>query len=116
VYKEWPSKDLKLDNFLVVSSALTAVCKLINDKTILAMLPQVIDLLGHPKEHVRKKVVMALHRFHQRSPSSVAHLLTKFRQVDSLPSVEHQLFSLLRKLSLFIVDFFGVVILLSNFI
>lgn len=77
-------KDLKSDNFLVVSAALTAVCKLINEETIPAVLPQVVDLLGHPKEHVRKKAVMALHRFHQRSPSSVAHLLTKFRTVGML--------------------------------
>ncbi|KAG0630461.1 hypothetical protein M758_1G179700 [Ceratodon purpureus] len=82
-------KDLKSDNYLVVSAALTAVCKLINEETIPAVLPQVIDLLGHPKEHVRKKAVMALHRFYQRSPSSVSHLLTKFRQIlcDKDPSV-----------------------------
>lgn len=77
-------KDLKSDNFLVVSAALTAVCKLINEETIPAVLPQVVDLLGHPKEHVRKKAVMALHRFHQRSPGSVVHLLTKFRTVGML--------------------------------
>ncbi|XP_024390606.1 AP-4 complex subunit epsilon [Physcomitrium patens] len=82
-------KDLKSDNYLVVCAALTAVCKLINEETIPAVLPQVVDLLGHPKEQVRKKAVMALHRFQQRSPSSMSHLLTKFRQIlcDKDPSV-----------------------------
>ncbi|KAG0492827.1 hypothetical protein HPP92_006225 [Vanilla planifolia] len=73
-------KDLKSDNYLVVSAALTAVCKLINEETIPAVLPQVVELLGHPKEAVRKKAVMALHRFYQRSPASVSHLLLHFRK------------------------------------
>ena len=74
-------KDLRSDNFLVCCAALTAVCRLINEETIPAVLPQVVDLLGHQKELVRKKAVMALHRFHQRSPSVVAHLVPKFRKV-----------------------------------
>eukprot|EP00271_Cylindrocystis_brebissonii_P016774 TRINITY_DN4125_c0_g1_i1.p1 TRINITY_DN4125_c0_g1~~TRINITY_DN4125_c0_g1_i1.p1 ORF type:complete len:1046 (-),score=195.55 TRINITY_DN4125_c0_g1_i1:795-3932(-) len=82
-------KDMKSDNLLVVCAALGAVCKLINEETIPAVLPQVVDLLQHPKEMVRKKAVMALHRFYQRSPSSVSHVIHKFRQVlcDKDPSV-----------------------------
>ena len=80
-------KDLKSDNYLVVCAALSAVCKLINEETIPAVLPQVVDLLAHPKEHVRKKAVMALHRFHQRSPESVSHLTPKLRQVVALDLV-----------------------------
>lgn len=53
-------KDLKSDNYLVV-------CKLINGETVPAVLPQVVDLLAHPKEAVRKKAIMALHRFYQKS-------------------------------------------------
>lgn len=85
-------KDLKSDNYLVVCAALTAVCKLINEETIPAVLPQVVDLLGHPKEQVRKKAVMALHRFQQRSPSSMSHLLTKFRQVGCVGRVRSKNF------------------------
>ncbi|XP_020110695.1 AP-4 complex subunit epsilon [Ananas comosus] len=73
-------KDLRSDNYLVVSAALVAVCKLINEETIPAVLPQVVELLGHPKEAVRKKAVMALHRFYQRSPASVAHLVSNFKK------------------------------------
>ena len=74
-------KDLKSDNHLVVCAALGAALKLINEETIPAVLNQVVDLLAHPKETVRKKAVMVLQRFYQRSPSSVSHLLPKFRQV-----------------------------------
>jgi AP-4 complex subunit epsilon-1 len=77
-------KDLRSDNFLVCCAALTAVCRLINEETIPAVLPQVVDLLGHQKEIVRKKAVMALHRFHQRSPSTVAHLVPNLRKVANL--------------------------------
>ncbi|KAK1306689.1 AP-4 complex subunit epsilon [Acorus calamus] len=82
-------KDLRSDNYLVVCAALTAVCRLVNEETIPAILPQVVELLGHPKEAVRKKSVMALHRFHQKSPGSVSHLLSNFRKrlCDNDPGV-----------------------------
>lgn len=74
-------KDLRSDNYLVVCAALNAVCRLINEETIPAVLPQVVDLLAHSKEAVRKKAIMALHRFYQKSPSSVSHLVSNFRKV-----------------------------------
>ncbi|KAK4795513.1 hypothetical protein SAY86_027839 [Trapa natans] len=73
-------KDLKSDNYLVVFSALNAVCRLINEETIPAVLPQVVELLGHQKEAVRKKAIMTLHRFYQKSPSTVSHLISNFRK------------------------------------
>lgn len=76
-------KDLKSDNYLVVCAALNAVCKLINEETIPAVLPQVVELLAHPKETVRKKAIMALHRFYHKSPSSVSHLISNFRKVKN---------------------------------
>ncbi|KAK9849777.1 hypothetical protein WJX84_007045, partial [Apatococcus fuscideae] len=60
--------DLKSDNFLIVCTALTAICKLISLDLINAVLPGVTTLLSHPKELVRKKAVMALHRFQQLDP------------------------------------------------
>lgn len=82
-------KDLKSDNYLVVCAALTAVCKLINEETIPAVLPQIVELLGHPKELVRKKAVMALHRFYQKASSTVSHVIPKFRKrlCDNDPGV-----------------------------
>ncbi|PWZ08969.1 AP-4 complex subunit epsilon [Zea mays] len=82
-------KDLRSDNYLVVCAALTAACRLIGEEAIPAVLPQVVDLLVHPKEAVRKKAVMALHRFYQRSSSSVSHLVSNFRKrlCDNDPGV-----------------------------
>ncbi|XP_024531548.1 AP-4 complex subunit epsilon [Selaginella moellendorffii] len=82
-------KDLKSDNYLVCCAALTAVCRLINEETIPAVLPQIVELLNHQKELVRKKAVMALHRFFQRSPSTVSHLFPAFQErlCDRDPSV-----------------------------
>ncbi|XP_068655490.1 AP-4 complex subunit epsilon [Aristolochia californica] len=82
-------RDLKSDNFLVVCAALTAVCKLINEETIPAILPQVVELLAHPKESVRRKAIMALHRFYQKAPGSVTHLVSNFRKrlCDNDPGV-----------------------------
>lgn len=82
-------KDLRSDNYLVVCAALNAVCRLINEETIPAVLPQVVELLGHTKEGVRKKAIMALHRFYHKSPSSVSHLVSNFRKrlCDNDPGV-----------------------------
>ena len=51
-----------------VCTALTATCKLIGPDLITAVLPAVIELVGHPKELVRKKAVMVLHRCQQLDP------------------------------------------------
>ncbi|GJS03092.1 AP-4 complex subunit epsilon [Tanacetum coccineum] len=73
-------KDLKSDNYLVMCAALNACCKLINEETIPAVLGQVVELLGHNKEAVKKKAVMALHKFWIRSPGSVSHHVVNFRK------------------------------------
>lgn len=62
-------KDLRDDNFLVVCAALHAVCRLINIDTVDGFMPLVVNLLKHPKELVKKKAVMALHRFIQVKPN-----------------------------------------------
>lgn len=82
-------RDLKSDDYLVVCAALTAIMQLVNEETVPAVLPQVTTLLMHPVSHVRKKAVMALMRFHQKSPQSIAHLHSKFREMlcDKDPSV-----------------------------
>lgn len=82
-------KDLRSDNYLVVCAALNAVCKLISEDTVPAVLPSVVELLSHPKDAVRKKALMALHRFHLRAPACVSHLLHHFRQrlCDTDPGV-----------------------------
>ena len=49
-------------------TALAAVCKLIGPDLINAVLPAVTGLTSHSKDLVRKKAVMALHRFQQLDP------------------------------------------------
>ena len=49
-------------------AALAAICKLISSDLINAVLPRTLELLNHHKELVRKKAVMALHRYLQLDP------------------------------------------------
>ena len=53
---------------LAVCTALTALCKLLSVELVDAVLSSVVELLKHPKELVRKKAIMALHRFEQLDP------------------------------------------------
>ncbi|XP_001641922.2 AP-4 complex subunit epsilon-1 isoform X2 [Nematostella vectensis] len=67
-------RDLKSTNVLVIMSALTAFCKLINTEMVPAVLQQVLSLLDFKRDIVRKKAVMALHRLHQKCPSMVSNI------------------------------------------
>ena len=82
-------RDLKSSNYLTVCHALTASCRLVSGETIPAISQMVVDLLKHPKDLVRKKAVIALHRFYQRSPASCEDFLPRFREMlcDKDPSV-----------------------------
>ncbi|GAX83960.1 hypothetical protein CEUSTIGMA_g11384.t1 [Chlamydomonas eustigma] len=60
--------ELKSDNYIAVCTGLVVATKLIGPELINAVLPTVMERLHHPKEHVRKKAVMVLHRFHQLDP------------------------------------------------
>jgi len=67
-------QDLRSDNWLEASMALTVVAKLLNAETIPAILPLVVKLLDHKEGTVKKKAVMVLHRCHQIDPSSISVL------------------------------------------
>ncbi|CAI8050732.1 AP-4 complex subunit epsilon-1 [Geodia barretti] len=73
-------KDLKSSNMLEVSMALVSICKLVGADMIPPLLPLVQDKLLHPKQLVRKKAVMAMHRFLLLSPDSISHLEDDFRR------------------------------------
>ncbi|GLC48271.1 hypothetical protein PLESTB_000077700 [Pleodorina starrii] len=60
--------DMKSDNYLIVCTALIAATRLIGADLVNAVYPVVVERLRHPKEHVRKKAVMALHWFGQLDP------------------------------------------------
>lgn len=57
-----------------VCTALVVTTKLISPELIHAVHPLVVERLRHPKEHVRKKAVMVLHRFHQLDPKHTGPL------------------------------------------
>ena len=65
-------RDMDNSNILVICAALTALCKLVTAEMIPALLQPVVKLMKHEQPIVRKKVVMALMRFWQLMPESVA--------------------------------------------
>ena len=82
-------KDLQSTNFLEVSSALTAVCKLVNTGFLHAFSEQIIKLLNHANELIRKKAIIVLNRFMKLNPSLVSEYSNYFRKAicDKDPSV-----------------------------
>lgn len=82
-------RDLQSSNVLEVAIALSGGAKILTADMIPAVLPQVVNLLKHDQEIIRKKAVMLLHRFHQLQPDSVSHLGDKFRRAlcDKDPAV-----------------------------
>ncbi|GLI59980.1 hypothetical protein VaNZ11_002038 [Volvox africanus] len=60
--------DMKSDNYLIVCTALVAATRLIGADLVNAVYPVAVERLRHPKEHVRKKAIMALHWFGQLDP------------------------------------------------
>ena len=96
----WPCipRYLKACKFAAVCTALAAVCKLIGPDLINAVLPAVTGLTSHSKDLVRKKAVMALHRFQQLDPKhegalAGADLDGSYRQAlcDKVRWLEHRL-------------------------
>merc|ERR1719499_292796 len=81
--------DLQSANMLEVGTALTVLCKLVNNDTVPAVLPLVLKLVDHKEANIRKKAVMVLHRFHQLDPNSVPELMEKAKRLlcDKDPSV-----------------------------
>merc|ERR1719461_766094 len=81
--------DLQSHNQLEVATALIVICKLGNEDTIPALLPLVTKLLEHPEANVRKKAVMALHRFLLLKATSVESMEEKIKRIlcDKDPSV-----------------------------
>lgn len=82
-------KDLQSPNYLEVSSALTAVCKLVNVGFLHAFSEQILRLTSHSHELIRKKAVIVLNRFMKLSPGLVHEYAALFRKTlcDKDPAV-----------------------------
>ena len=72
-------RDMASANHLECWAALTALAKLVTLDMIPAVISDVVRLLDHKVELVRKKAIMGLHRFHQLQPESVEHLVAQLR-------------------------------------
>lgn len=82
-------RDMGSANHLEVCAGLSGVARLVTADMIPAVLNDVRKALTHEHEAVRKKAVMALHRFRQLDPDALAHLGDAIRRTlcDRDPAV-----------------------------
>ncbi len=84
-------RDMQSANVLEISGGLQAATALITNDMVPAVSGEVTKLLSHDSETVRKKAIIALHRFHQLAPDVVTEeeLFEKVRKVlcDRDPAV-----------------------------
>ena len=84
-------RDLQSGNTLEISGGLQAATALITSDMVPAVAGEVTKLLAHESEVVRKKAIIAMHRFHELAPDVVSddELFEKIRKVlcDRDPSV-----------------------------
>ncbi|KAL0479866.1 AP-4 complex subunit epsilon [Acrasis kona] len=81
--------DLLSTNYLIVCAALTAASKLVNEETIPALLPSVLQLRKHKNPIVRKKIIALLHTFYLIQKDSIPSLMEYAKEAlcDQDPSV-----------------------------
>lgn len=82
-------QDMKSTNMIESTTALLGVCRLVTEDMVPAVIGEVIKLLSHDMDPVRKKAVSALHRLYQLDKSSVIDHYPKIRRIicDKDPSV-----------------------------
>ena len=82
-------RDLNSSNQLECCAALSAVCKIITPDMIPAVLADILKLLKHDMDYVRKRAVVAYHRLYQMDHDSVQDHIDVVRRVlcDKDPAV-----------------------------
>ena len=82
-------RDLQSTNYMEISSALTAVCKLVNSGFLHAFSEQILKLTTHSNELIRKKAVIVLNRFIKLNPNLTQEYEALFRKClcDKDPAV-----------------------------
>lgn len=82
-------RDLQSPNYLEISAALTAVCKLVNAGFLHAFNDQILKLTSHSHELIRKKAVIVLSRFLKISPNLMTDYFPLFKKTlcDKDPAV-----------------------------
>jgi AP-4 complex subunit epsilon-1 len=81
--------DLNSSNHLEVCAALSSVSRLVNLEMVPAIFPLVQKLFAHSQEIVRKKAVMAIHRFIEIAPETLSECRDQVKRAlcDPDPSV-----------------------------
>ena len=96
-------RDLASSSVLEICAALIAVTNLITADMVPAIQFEVVKMMDHANETVRKKAVIALHRFYQLAPDAVDRhdLIDKLRKVicDRDPSVMGSCLNVMESLS-----------------
>mmetsp|Transcript_29560 Transcript_29560/g.66347 ORF Transcript_29560/g.66347 Transcript_29560/m.66347 type:complete len:429 (-) Transcript_29560:9-1295(-) len=72
-------RDMNSSNVLEICAALSAVNKIVTEDMIPAVIGDVVKLLKHEMEAVRKKAVGAMHRFYQMDKTSIMDHMSKIR-------------------------------------
>jgi len=72
-------RDMNSTNVLEITAALSAVNKIVTEDMIPAVIGDVLKLLRHEMEAVRKKAVGAMHRFYQMDKHSLQDHIGKIR-------------------------------------
>ena len=67
-------------NVLESCAALSAVCKIVTEDMIPAVIGEVVKLLKHDMEAVRKRAVSALHRLYQMDKYCIKDHVDKIRR------------------------------------
>lgn len=82
-------KDMSSNDHTEVANALVATSLLITKEMIPAVIGPVSNLLHHKREFVRKRAILALHRFYQLDKDSISHLVDDVCKLlcDADPSV-----------------------------
>lgn len=82
-------RDINSTNHMEACAALSAVCKVVNEDMIPAVIGDVVKALKHEVDSVRRKAICALHRLYQMDRTCIADHLEKVRSIicDKDPSV-----------------------------
>uniref|UniRef100_A0A7S3HNE1 AP-4 complex subunit epsilon-1 C-terminal domain-containing protein n=2 Tax=Spumella elongata TaxID=89044 RepID=A0A7S3HNE1_9STRA len=72
-------RDMNSNNVLEISAALAAVNKIVTEDMVPAVIGDVLKLLRHEMEAVRKKAVGAMHRFYQMDKTCLQDHIGKIR-------------------------------------
>lgn len=82
-------KDMTSSDHVQVANALISIAKLVTVELIPAVINPVVNLLTHKREFVRKKAILALHRFYQLDHDSISQYYPEITKMicDSDPSV-----------------------------